>query len=263
MVDQFELERFEWQAPDRLEVAGKFHGVQDAAAVTPVLVVSGGGTAHRLEAETVAGPPEDGKSWRAQFVWDEAPVGVEAATLELGPDVVVDLPPPGAQRALLRPRSVDEHEHAGSDVALQAELLAAEQEAQELRAALERAEAELARARADVDTERTGRAADAERFREGLARVRALAEQALTEAQQRGQQAEADLSSELEAEQAARAQAESDATALREQVAEADELRQRLTVLQEVGAEADETRAEAQRLLERLTKLVDSLNAGS
>ena len=160
MVDQFELERFEWQAPDRLEIAGKFHGLQAPPAGDPVLVVSGGGAAHRLEAvpEIVDGPPEDGKAWRAQFIWDEAPVGVDSAVLEVGPDIVVDLPPPGTERAVLRPRSLESREEtahvrtaASSDVALQADLVAAEQHAQELRAALERAGAEIARARADLE----------------------------------------------------------------------------------------------------------------
>jgi hypothetical protein len=219
MEERFELERFEWQAPDRLEVAGRFHGLEKAPAEKPVLVVSGGGAERRLNAVDEV-PAEDGQAWRAQFVWDEPPVGVEAAALELGPDIVVDLPPPGAPKTVLQPRSPQP-----GDVALQADLLAAEQEVQELRSALERTQAELDRARSDVEGERSGRAADAERFREGLAQVRASAEQAVAAAE-----------------------------------AEVDALQQRLSAFEGVGTEAGELHADAQRLLARVTKLVDVLD---
>jgi hypothetical protein len=232
MVDQFDLERFEWNAPDRLEVSGQFHGLEGPAA-EPVLIVHGGGSSHRLHAEPDSAAHDNGQ-WHAEFVWDGVPVGVESAILELGPDIAIDLPPPGAGST---PSLDVRHAEgaAGTDVALQAQRLAAEQETQELRAALERTEAELARARSDLESERTGRAADAQRFREGLAQVQASAEQALA---------------------AEREKAERDAETLREQAVAADGLRQRL------GAEAGETRAAAERLLERLNGLVDTLDAG-
>jgi hypothetical protein len=300
MVEQFELERFEWRAPDRLEISGKFHGLQEPPADTPVLVVSGDGEAHRLDAvpDIGTGRPEDGKAWSAQFLWDETPIGVEAAALELGPDLMIELPAPGAKETLLRPRFIDVRRAqraaaaaalddespqaeaapaAGGDVALQADLVAAEEQVQELRAALERTEAELDRARADVEAERKGRAADAQRFRAGLARVRASAEQALAgaqaEAQQLGEQlgnastaleeseaARAELSRKLEAADAARAELESETHTLREQVAAGDDLRGRMSTIADVGA--GEMRADAQRLLERLTRLVDVLDGG-
>jgi hypothetical protein len=331
MGERFELERFEWQAPDRLEIAGKFHGLEQAPADKPVLCVSGGGEAHRLKAlgEIVPSTLEDGKPWRAQFVWDQTPVGVEAAALEFGSEMVVDLPAPGAKQTLLRPHfikvrraqddepaddapaqqdapadeapaqqdapadeapaeqdaSADEPPAepdapaeaegepqvpaAGGDVALEADLVAAEARIQELRAALERTEAELSRARADLEAERDGRAQDAERFREGLARVRTSAEQSLAAAQgeaqqlaEQGEAARAELSSQLEAAEAARTQADTEAATLREQVAAADELRKRLCTFENAGAEAVQMRAEAQRLLKRLTKLVEALDAG-
>jgi hypothetical protein len=294
MVERFELERFEWQTPDRLEVAGRFHGLQEPPAHEPVLVISGGGAAHRLNAvpEMAPAPPEEGKAWRAQFVWDEAPVGVEAAALEMGPDLVVDLPPPGAKTTLLRPDYLDvrhtqqeddampadptaepetepQATTASGDIALQADLLAAEQEAQELRSALTRAQAELERARSDIEAERSGRAADAERFREGLAQVRASAEQALAGAQADADQrdkelrdaraaledsevARVELGRQLEAAETTRAQAER----------EAEALQQRLGPREAIGADADELRADAQRLMERVTKLVDVLDTG-
>jgi hypothetical protein len=315
MGERFELERFEWQAPDRLEIAGKFHGLEQTPADEPVLLVSGGGEAHRLKAvgEIVPSALEAGKPWRAQFVWDETPVGVEAAVLEFGHDLVVDLPAPGAKQTLLRPRfikvrraqhdapaddapaddapaddaPVEEDEAppesdvpaetereaevpaASSDVALEADLVAAEARIEELTAALGRTEEELTRARADLEAERDGRAQDAERFREGLARIRTSAEQSLAAAQsevqqlvEQGEAARAELSSQLEAAEAARTQADTEAATLREQVAAADELRTRLNAFEDAGAEAGEMRADAQRLLERLTKFVEALDAG-
>src|SRR5919108_6673048 len=128
MEEQFELERFEWRAPDRLEIAGKFHGLQATPAEEPVLVVNGGEHSLRSDPETAPGPPEDGESWCAQFVWDETPIAVEAAALALGPDVVVDLPAPGSKRTLLRPRFLEIRpgRKPAADIGLQAALVAAE-----------------------------------------------------------------------------------------------------------------------------------------
>jgi hypothetical protein len=248
MVERFDLERFGWNAPDRLEVSGQFHGLQQPPA-EPVLIVNGDGTPHRLQAAADSVAPDAGQ-WHAEFVWDGAPVGVDSAVLTLGPDIVIELPPPGAgPTAALDVHHADvEGEPAG--FAVQAQRLAAEQETAELRAALERAEAELARARSDLDGERSGRATDAERFREGLAQVQASAEQALAaERAQAAHDSEA-LREELET---ARAQAER----------EADGLRQRLGAVEHAGTEAEEVRADAERLLERVTKLADALDAGT
>src|SRR4051794_12647404 len=44
----FELERFTWGAPDRLELCGTFAGLRDIPVDAPVLVVSGPETMHRL-----------------------------------------------------------------------------------------------------------------------------------------------------------------------------------------------------------------------
>jgi hypothetical protein len=261
MVERFDLERFGWNAPDQLEVSGRFHGREEPPA-EPVLIVTGGGAPHRLQGTPDSAPADDG-AWRAVFVWEGVPVGVESATLELGPDIVIDLPPPGADQPLsLDVQRADAGGEpvapppVGRDVAMQAQRLAAEQHAEELRAALERAEEELARARSDLETERSGRAADAERFRDGLAQVQASAEHALTA--ERGE-TEA-LRDEL---RAARGQAEREAEARREQAAAGEELRQRLSALEDAGTEAGEVRSDAERLLERLTKLAGALDPGT
>ena len=61
----FELERFAWAGPDRLEVSGTFAGLRHAPDDDPVLVVSGGDGSHDLVAVpgSLSGPPEDGRPW--------------------------------------------------------------------------------------------------------------------------------------------------------------------------------------------------------
>ena len=114
--------------------------------------------------------------------------------------------------------------------------MAAQEEVREVQAVLERTQAELGRAREDLQAERERRAGDGERFREGLAKVREAAEEALTAEQVtvtqlgsdlRDAQAELetkgaameDLRKQLEAAAAARTQAESKAQAEAERCA--------------------------------------------
>src|SRR5690349_20356 len=96
----FDLERFSWGTPDRLEVSGTFAGIGDAPAGEPVLVVRAADREVRLPAvaETVTGPPADGRPWQAHFAWQEAPFAFETATLAVGEDMAIDLPEPGASR---------------------------------------------------------------------------------------------------------------------------------------------------------------------
>src|SRR4051812_10659422 len=90
----FQLDRFEWAAPDRLEIAGSFDGV-DAASVAPTLVVGSGDDARRLTG-TPGDSKADGDQWTAAFLWQEPPVAFEAAELELGHGLSVVLPAPGS-----------------------------------------------------------------------------------------------------------------------------------------------------------------------
>jgi hypothetical protein len=106
----FELERFEWGAPDRLEVSGTFGGLRDVPADgSPVLVVRAGERMHRLPAipDSLAGPPEEGRLWRSAFAWQDAPVAFDVAELQLGADIVVELPKAGAKRRLSRHRVLE------------------------------------------------------------------------------------------------------------------------------------------------------------
>jgi hypothetical protein len=257
----FELERFVWAAPDRLRVSGRFTGLGHAAPADPVLVVRGRDRMHRLQAlpDSLSGPPEDGSLWSAEFAWQEPPVAFDAAKLELGPDIAVELPGPGAKRRWLRAQTLEVRgatPASGAErVRLEAELLAAQEEIRELRAAAERAHEELARAREDLKTERDRQAGDAERFREGLARVRESAAEALAAEQSAAQQSESDLRearTALEHAAAARIQAES----------EAETLRERLAGLENARSAAEEARADGERMLSRLQAIRDALGDG-
>jgi chromosome segregation ATPase len=326
MAPTFELGRFAWGTPDRLEISGTFGGLPEPVAdAAPILVVRAGDSVHRLPAvpESLDGPPVNGRVWHAQFVWQDPPVAFRTAELQLAADLVVELPEPGAKRRLARHRMLTvrttptETNGAASgmneaasetaqparedrasvngrveSVGSQAELLAAQEEVREVRGVMEQAQAELARAREDLQAERERRAADGERFREGLAKLRESAEEALTAEQVTVTQLGADLRdalteieaknaalealrAELEAADAARmqalAKAEAEAEGLRAQLSrlesdaeETERLRSELASraaqidatraeLEQAQSTVDRARSDAERLLSRLT----------
>src|SRR3954469_8420999 len=93
----FELARFEWASPDRLEVEGRWHGVRRRLP-RATLVVEVAGERRRLRAlpDTGAVSPE---RWGAAFPWEgELPV-LPGAELEVGRGIVVDLPRPRRSKA--------------------------------------------------------------------------------------------------------------------------------------------------------------------
>ena len=67
----FELARFVWEAPDRLEVSGRFFGLPYEPADDPVLVVDGVDGTYRLPviSDSFSGPPKDDRRWNAAFAW--------------------------------------------------------------------------------------------------------------------------------------------------------------------------------------------------
>jgi hypothetical protein len=340
----FDLDRFSWDAPDALGVAGTFAGLGELPHAEPVLVVRSADRELRLPAvaDTVSGPPADGQPWRARFAWQEAPVAFDAVTLALGEDVTVELPEPGASRPRFRRKTLEvrrverapeaeaaEPETAEPEAAppepqsepvaaqpddavatepqatsapaagverlrLEANLLAAQEQAREMAVEVERTKDELARARADLDAERERSSADAQRYREGLARVSGSVEEAV--AAERGAAAQLrvdveqlqsrltehdaaldELRRERDAIAAARDEAENHAGSLRDRIdelertsAEVVELRAELErktgqtaaavdALAAARTATDESRADAARLLNRLTAIVEAL----
>lgn len=233
--EAFDLERFDWAGPDRLEVAGSFAGLGDAPGDAPVLVVHGADRVHRLPAVSDAAAPVDGP-WQAAFAWQEAPEPFEAAELELG-ELTIALPRPGATAPLEdAPDATPESAPDGlARLGLEAELLTAGEQIRELRIEADRHRDELDRAQRELAAERDRRSGDAERFRAGIAQVRASAEEAL-----------------------AAAGAERDRA-----VAELDELRDQVTRLEQAREEAGAASADAEQLLTRLQALRSALDGSS
>jgi hypothetical protein len=227
----FELERFVWGAPDRLELAGTFSGLDESPADLPVLVLTGRDRTYRLPAaaDDVSGVPENGQPWRAAFVWQEAPAAFEGAVLQLGGELAVDLPEPGADDAEPGNVELPIRLRPGTDrLRLEADLLTASEELRAAQSGLHRAQEELSRARADLEAEREGRAADAQRFRDGLTQVRGSAEEALS-AEQRTAEG---LRDELAAASAAVAAKEAELADVREELEVAAAFRTEIETLQ-------------------------------
>ena len=93
----FELERFERTQPDRVEIVGRWFGLRGRRFVRPVLNLHGGGPRRRLIALLEHKPwaAEDGEPWIAAFTWPANAEDITRAELEVGPGLVVELPPPG------------------------------------------------------------------------------------------------------------------------------------------------------------------------
>ena len=200
----------------------------------------------------------------------------DSSALELGDDIIVDLPNPAAEGAapddaelpvrLGSPeRAIDDASGPGVDrLRYEAELLAAREELRDARAAAHRAEEELSRAQADLDGERAERAADAARFREGLAKVRASAEEALAVEQSASRQLGNDLKAALEivdAHEATLAEVREEARAELEAVrVEAEEARRRIAA---VADAVEDARTCADGLVDRLSIRDEASTTGS
>jgi hypothetical protein len=91
-----EIERFEWAAPDRIELTGEWSGLRARRFVRPTLILHGAGKRRRLLATLEHKPwaPEDGQTWIAAFAWEGEPVEFESAELGVGSGIDLELPPP-------------------------------------------------------------------------------------------------------------------------------------------------------------------------
>src|SRR4051794_37109093 len=158
----FEVVRFGWTAPDRLELEGRWYGVRGVRFVRPTLVLVAGEGHRRALAllEHKPWPAEDGRTWLAAFPWEGDAMEADAGELSVAPGIVVPLPPPDllggarpkprpAAQAPARPRAT------AGDQGLVQRAAATERAQEELaaqrgaREALEREHAELRR-RADA-----------------------------------------------------------------------------------------------------------------
>ncbi len=142
----FELERFGWSEPGRLEVVGRWSGIEGRRLGRPLLTAEVAGKPKRLTA--LPGGHLASGNWRATFACDADPAQVSGFTLEVARRLVVDLPAPKAYKP--RPREVQalEEERARRT---EAEATLAERDA-ELVSLREEADAALARSEAEVET---------------------------------------------------------------------------------------------------------------
>jgi hypothetical protein len=253
----FELARFAWGAPDRLELSGRFIGLSDLPDEEPALVISGADGTHRLPIVpgSLDGALEDGRRWEAVFAWHEPPVAFELAELELGDGLVVELPEPTAKRTRSRRQMLSvsrngarepaaaEDGDAVQQLRAKAELMAVREELRQVRAALERSDGELRRTRDDLEAERDRRDADAERYAAALAAIGDTAEQAIA--------AELREARELvEAKDVALEELRGQLAGLEQSRAECDRLR---AELDQSRSALEDVRIDAERLLGRLS----------
>ena len=152
----FDLERFEWTAGDRLEVAGRWFGIRGRRFLRPTLDIEVDGQPRRMLAVLEHKPwaAEEGSEWMAAFTWRHEPIDPAEAELAVAQDLTVQLPAPstapGASRKRERGRRQDRRSGQRAAGPPRAELLererAARVEAQRLRVELEQARATHAEA---------------------------------------------------------------------------------------------------------------------
>nr|MDP9277085.1 hypothetical protein [Actinomycetota bacterium] len=92
----FEVDRFDWTAPDRIEVIGRWYGLRGHRFMRPVLDVSAGDDQRRLLALLEHKPwaAVEGEDWVAAFPWKGEPLDFDDAELALAPSIAVELEPP-------------------------------------------------------------------------------------------------------------------------------------------------------------------------
>jgi hypothetical protein len=231
----FELECFEW-ADERLEVAGRWKGIGQRRLNRPVLTVElDGGRRKRIVALPGGHLGAVGESWRATFSWPGDPGDITGAALEVGGNLVVDLPLPDRKRRRRRRAAVD----AAGDEALRAEVGALRGQVERLRAELAGREREIIALRAQLDetteeepeVERAGaeeRTVEIQRLAGELERLRdeqaALVDERTVEVQQLARErdeARAELSAGSEAREAEHARFAEELDTMREAFSDA------------------------------------------
>jgi hypothetical protein len=92
----FEVDRFEWNADDRLELVGRWFGLRGHRFLRPTLDVQVSGERRRMLADLEHKPwaADEGEPWIAAFTWRGVPAHFEDAELTVAPDLAVPLPPP-------------------------------------------------------------------------------------------------------------------------------------------------------------------------
>ncbi len=235
----FVVERFA-VVGDRVEVAGHWRDVRGRRFVRPVLWLHRSDSRRRLVAVLDHKPwaADDGEPWVAAFKWEGGKLDADRAELEVGRELVVELPLPGARA--VKPRPAKARQPSELD-RVREQLLSATKERSALQAALDEATVsadELGRLRGEVEHAREDAAgareeaerarADGERLVNDEYRQRERALEAAEAAIARAREAESAHSlaeRQLAAARTAHAALESDNARLRAELAEAgDEL---------------------------------------
>ena len=257
----FELERFGWSEPGRLEVVGRWSGLEGRRLGRPVLTVEAGGHRRRLTG-LPGGQLAGGAEWRATFACDDDPDAITGVVLEVGRRLVVDLPPPRKRRRAKADQSLERlHEERLRREAAEASLAERDAELVSLReeadAALAERENEAEALRSELTAAQEALAA-AEQERERLAgeleRVTAdlgIRDQELTTAHEELRRATVEAEERLAAERAATTEVREKLATAREEAestitAEAEET-ERLRVELEAAREETERTLEAER----------------
>jgi hypothetical protein len=274
----FELERFGWSEPGRLEVVGRWSGLEGRRLGRPVLTVEAAGRRHRLTAMP-GGQLTGAAEWRATFACDDDPASITGVVLEVGRRLVVDLPPPRRRsRAKSDPSLERLHEERlkreeaeatlaerdGELVSLREEADAAlaerEAEVETLRGDSERLTGELTEARealAAAEQERERLAGELERVSADLA----IRDEELTAAREEARTANVEAEERLATERAAQTEVREKLATAREEAestitAEAQETERLRAELEAAREESERTveaeRAETARLREEL-----------
>ena len=145
----FELECFEW-GDERLEVAGRWKGLGSHRLNRPVLTVeTDTGRRKRIVAMPGGHMGVVGETWRASFAWPNDPAEITGAELEVGGNLVVDLPLPDRRRRRRWRATADQH----ADETLRAEIAALRGQVDRLRAELAGREREIIALHAQLDDE--------------------------------------------------------------------------------------------------------------
>jgi hypothetical protein len=186
----FEVDSFEWSAPDTLEVRGRWFGLRGHRFLRPTLDVQVAGQRRRMLAVLEHKPwaAEEGAEWIAAFLWTGPQARLEDAELTVSPDLAVQLPlpealeeendeaaaPAGERRPARRPRTavleaelaaalaeVDKRDeelarvresHSESARELRERARTAQETARKLESELQRARDQLAAVEAQTDT---------------------------------------------------------------------------------------------------------------
>lgn len=102
----FELEHFHWAEPGRIELCGRWFGLQARRFVRPTLFLVDKHGRQRLLATLEHKPwePEEGQPWTAAFPWDGEPRAFDGAELAVSTGIDVELPAPEQSPTRRRPR---------------------------------------------------------------------------------------------------------------------------------------------------------------